>query len=58
MFATTALASLPYYALDFPDGPGWLGLFVAIYTLTALGDGRRTLGDRERRHRRPRGLLG
>jgi signal transduction histidine kinase len=43
VFATTALASLAYYALDFPDGPGWLGLFVAIYTLTALGDGRRTL---------------
>src|SRR5919107_1375213 len=43
VFATTALASLAYYALDFPDGPGWLGLFVAIYTLTALGDGRRSL---------------
>jgi signal transduction histidine kinase len=43
VFATTALASLVYYALDFPDGPGWLGLFVAVYTLTALGDGRRSL---------------
>jgi signal transduction histidine kinase len=43
VFAATALASLVYYALDFPDGPGWLGLFVAIYTLTALGDGRRSL---------------
>src|SRR5918998_234963 len=43
VFITTALASLVYYALDFPDGPGWLGLFVAIYTLTALGDGRRSL---------------
>lgn len=43
VFATTALASLAYYALDFPDGPGWLGLFVAIYTLTAQGDGRRSL---------------
>lgn len=43
VFAATALASLAYYALDFPDGPGWLGLFVAIYTLTALGDGRRAL---------------
>jgi signal transduction histidine kinase len=43
VFATTALASLVYYGLDFPDGPGWLGLFVAIYTLTALGDGRRSL---------------
>ncbi len=43
VFITTALASLVYYALDFPDGPGWLGLFVAIYTLTSLGDGRRSL---------------
>ena len=43
VFVATALASLAYYALDFPDGPGWLGLFVAIYTLTALGDGRRSL---------------
>jgi signal transduction histidine kinase len=43
VFAVTALASLAYYALDFPDGPGWLGLFVATYTLTALGDGRRSL---------------
>jgi signal transduction histidine kinase len=43
VFGVTALASLVYYALDFPDGPGWLGLFVATYTLTTLGDGRRSL---------------
>lgn len=43
VFATTAFASLVYYGLDFPDGPGWLGLFVALYTLTAYGDGRRSL---------------
>jgi signal transduction histidine kinase len=43
VFATTAVASVSYYALDFPDGPGWLGLFVAVYTLTALGDGHRSL---------------
>jgi signal transduction histidine kinase len=43
VFVTTALASLAYYSLDFPDGPGWLGLFVALYTLTAYGDGRRSL---------------
>jgi signal transduction histidine kinase len=43
VFAVTAAASVAYYALDFPDGPGWLGLFVATYTLTALGDGRRSL---------------
>ena len=43
VFVTTALASLVYFSLDFPDGPGWLGLFVALYTLTAYGDGRRSL---------------
>ncbi|MFG2053264.1 sensor histidine kinase [Micromonospora sp. NPDC048930] len=43
VFLTTALASLVYYSLDFPDGPGWLGLFVALYTLAAYGDGRRSL---------------
>jgi len=43
VFAITAVASLTYYALDFPDGPGWLGLFVALYSLTAYGDGRRSL---------------
>lgn len=43
VFATSAAASLVYYQLDYPDGPTWLGLFVATYTLTALGDGRRSL---------------
>ncbi|MFG2169125.1 sensor histidine kinase [Micromonospora chersina] len=43
VFVTTALASLVYFSLDFPDGPGWLGLFVALYTLTAYGDGRRSV---------------
>ncbi|MFG6201756.1 sensor histidine kinase [Nonomuraea sp. JJY05] len=43
VFVTAALASLVYYLLDFPDGPGWLGLFVALYTLAAYGDGRRSL---------------
>ncbi|NJC71457.1 sensor histidine kinase [Planosporangium thailandense] len=43
VFVTAALASLVYYSFDFPDGPGWLGLFVALYTLTAYGDGRRSL---------------
>ncbi len=43
VFVTAALASLVYYSLDFPDGPGWLGLFVALYTLTAHGDGRRSV---------------
>jgi signal transduction histidine kinase len=43
VFAVTAVASLIYYTLDFPDGPGWLGLFVALYSLTAYGDGRRSV---------------
>ncbi|MGP3921171.1 sensor histidine kinase [Nonomuraea sp. 10N515B] len=43
VFVTTALASLVYYGLDFPDGPGALGLVVALYTLAAYGDGRRSL---------------
>ena len=43
VFLVTALASLAYYAVGFRDGPGWLGLFVALYTLTSYGDGRRSL---------------
>ena len=43
VFLTAALVSLAYYSLGFPDGPGWLSLFAALYTLTAYGDGRRSL---------------
>jgi signal transduction histidine kinase len=43
VFLITALASLVYYSFDFRDGPGWLALFVALYTLAAYGDGRRSL---------------
>lgn len=43
VFAIAAAASLTYYVLDYPDGPGWLALFVALYTLTAYGDGRRSV---------------
>ncbi|KES08628.1 histidine kinase [Streptomyces toyocaensis] len=42
-FATAAVASLAYYLLEFPDGYGWLGLLVALYSLAAYGDGRRSL---------------
>jgi signal transduction histidine kinase len=42
-FVTAAVLSAVYYGADFPDGPGWIGLFVAAYTLTAYGDGRRSL---------------
>ncbi|HEY5988245.1 MAG TPA: sensor histidine kinase [Streptosporangiaceae bacterium] len=43
VFIMIALASLVYYAAGFSDGPGWIGLFVALYTLTTYGDGRRSL---------------
>jgi signal transduction histidine kinase len=43
VFITAAAASLAYYAIGYSDGPGWIGLFVALYTLTAYGDGRRSL---------------
>ncbi|GAA0727241.1 sensor histidine kinase [Dactylosporangium roseum] len=43
VFIATALASLVYYTAGFSDGPGWIALFVALYTLTAYGDGRRSL---------------
>jgi signal transduction histidine kinase len=42
VFITAALASLVYYTVGYSDGPGWIGLFVALYTLTAYGDGRRS----------------
>jgi len=43
VFVTTALASLVYFTAGFSDGPGWIALFIALYTLTAYGDGRRSL---------------
>ena len=43
VFIATTLISLTYYTVGFSDGPGWIGLFVALYTLTAYGDGRRSL---------------
>ena len=43
VFVTTAVASLVYYSLEFPDGYGWLGLMIALYTVAAYGDGRRSL---------------
>jgi signal transduction histidine kinase len=42
VFGTAAVASLAYYAVGFSDGPGWIALFVSLYTLTAYGDGRRS----------------
>jgi signal transduction histidine kinase len=43
VFVTSALLSLAYFVTGFTDGPGWIGLFVALYTLTAYGDGRKSL---------------
>ena len=43
VFAVTAGASLVYYALDFQDGPTWLALFIALYGVTAYGDGKKSL---------------
>jgi signal transduction histidine kinase len=43
VFLICAAASVFYYALDFPDAPGWVALFVALYTVTAVGDGRRSV---------------
>ncbi len=52
VFAITALASLTYYTLDFPDGPGWLGLFVALYTPHRVRRRAPITRDRRGRHRR------
>lgn len=41
VFGVTGAVSLVYYGAGFPDGPGWLSLFVALYTLTAQGDDTR-----------------
>lgn len=43
VFLVVAAASLTYYAAGYPDGPTWLALFVALYTVMAYGDGRRSL---------------
>ncbi|WP_245547105.1 DUF7134 domain-containing protein [Nocardia brevicatena] len=43
VFTVTASASLVYFGFDFPDRLSYLGLFVALYTLAAYGDGRRSL---------------
>jgi signal transduction histidine kinase len=40
VFALTAAVSLVYYTAGYPDGPGWIALFIATYTVTARGDGR------------------
>jgi signal transduction histidine kinase len=43
VFAVAGAGSLLYYGAGLPDGPGWVALFVALYTVTAYGDGTRSL---------------
>jgi signal transduction histidine kinase len=43
VFLATTAIGLVYYAAGYPDGPATIGLFVATYTLTAQGDGQRSL---------------
>src|SRR3954452_18233231 len=43
VFLTVAVTSLVYYAIGFSDGPGWIALFIALYTMTTHGDGRRSV---------------
>ena len=43
VFAVVGAASAGYYLLDYSDGPAWLALFVALFTVTAYGDGRRSV---------------
>jgi len=38
-----AVTSACYYLLDFSDGPAHVALFIALWTLTANGDGRRSV---------------
>jgi signal transduction histidine kinase len=42
VFVIQATASTLYYAAGYPDGPNWVAVFIALYTLTAYGDGHRS----------------
>jgi signal transduction histidine kinase len=41
VFAFEVSTSVMYYGSGYPDGPNWIGVFVALYTVTAYSDGRR-----------------
>lgn len=43
VFVITGVASVMYFGFDFPDRMSYLALFVALYTLAAYGEGRRSL---------------
>jgi signal transduction histidine kinase len=40
VFLIVATANLFYYLAGYPDGPAWLGVFVALYTVAAYADDR------------------
>ena len=42
VFSAVGAVSLVYYTAGYPDGPGWVAIFVAVYTLAAYGDGTRS----------------
>ena len=42
VLAAEVAFSAGYYLAGYPDGPGWVGLFIALFTFTAQGDGRRS----------------
>jgi signal transduction histidine kinase len=41
VFAFEVATSVMYYGSGYPDGPNWIGVFIALYTVTAYSDGRR-----------------
>jgi signal transduction histidine kinase len=43
VFVFVGAISMVYYGLDYPEGPAWMALFLALYTVTAYGDGKRSV---------------
>jgi signal transduction histidine kinase len=43
VFVALSVASVGYYLAGYPDGPGWVSLFIAACTLAAYGDGHRSV---------------
>jgi signal transduction histidine kinase len=41
VLALVAAGNAGYYLAHYPDGPSWVALFVALYTVTAAGDDHR-----------------
>ncbi|WP_173056300.1 sensor histidine kinase [Phytohabitans houttuyneae] len=38
VFVFEVATSVMYYGSGYPDGPNWVGVFIALYTVTAYGD--------------------